>query len=92
MAKATTIKFTGREDLRILGAADLKKAGVEDFRQTTFAQGEAVEVEANVAEALLGNSDLFGTFEAVEREAPAEDKGSKSTDTSSKATGDAAKP
>lgn len=80
MAKTQSVKFTGREDLRILGADDLKKAGVEGFRSTSFAQGEAVEVDSAVAEALLGNSELFGTFEAVEREAPAEDS-TKTTET-----------
>lgn len=69
MATAT-VKFTGRDDSRTLSANDLKKAGVEGFTKTTFARGEAVEVEREVAQALVEHEALFGQFQLQEREAP----------------------
>lgn len=69
----TQIAYVGRDDLRILAAADLHKvADITGFHKTSFAKGQPVEVDAEVAAALLGNPDLFGTFAVVEQEAPAE--------------------
>lgn len=74
MAK-TLVQYTGRDDLRILDASDLKKAGVEGFSKTSFARGQAVEVEKEVADALTAaDSELFSDFKIVERDAPEAEK------------------
>lgn len=81
------VKFVGRDDLRILDAADLKKAEVEGFRKTEFARFEAVEVSDEVAEALLDESEFFGKFELVEEdEAPAEEPIAEAKKSSRKAS------
>lgn len=75
------IKYTGRADVRVLDADDLKKADVEGFRKTSFARGEAVEVDDAVATLLTDSEsfDVFGKFEAVSEDEPAEDTGAKPT-------------
>jgi len=73
------VKYTGRDDLRVLAANDLKKAGVEGFRSTEFAQGVAIEVDAEVAKALLDeeNEAIFGKFEDAGADVKAADKVAK---------------
>lgn len=65
---STMIKYVHGSNFRELDAADLKKAGVDGFKKTTFAKDEPVEVEDNVAAALVDNeSGLFDDeFEYVE--------------------------
>lgn len=70
------IKFTGRDDSRVLDAKDIAKS-VEgsEFRKTTFPKNEAVEVPNDAAEAILSLPEIFGQFEAVdegEQDAPEE--------------------
>lgn len=68
MAKSAIV-FKGRGiDSHTLGADDLKKAGVEGFKSTTFRKNVAVDVDADVAKAILGNRKLFGHFEKAEAE------------------------
>lgn len=63
----TKIKFTQPHiDTRTLASEDLKKVGVEGFTKRDFVNGQEVEVDEEVATALLENGDLFGQFEAVE--------------------------
>lgn len=62
------VSYNGPFDARRLVAADLKKAGVENFSATTFAQRELVEVPDDVATALLENPGLFGPFSRSEDE------------------------
>ena len=64
------IKYDGPADIRILAAADLAKAGVEGFRKTEFFKGELTEVTSEVADALLGDADLFGTFSTEDTDTP----------------------
>lgn len=63
-------KFMGPSHFRILDAEDLKKAGVEGFRKTSFPKRVEVEVDEKVASALTGHPSLFGRFEkdTIERE------------------------
>jgi hypothetical protein len=63
------IAYTGKADIRVLSAADLKLLGVEDFRKTEFKRNQTVEVEDNVAEALLGSKQLKGQFSEIQTEA-----------------------
>lgn len=60
------VVFTGAPgsltDARELSAPDLKKVGVEGFSKTTFRRGEVVEVEDDVADALVNNDEYFGDF------------------------------
>jgi hypothetical protein len=57
-------------DSRELGAADLAKAGVEGFKKTTFHNGQAVEVEDNVADALVNHGIFGGDFSISEGDEP----------------------
>ena len=63
-------KYLGPSHFRILDAEDLKKAGVEGFRKTSFPKRVEVEVDEKVAAALVGQPGLFGRFErdTIERE------------------------
>lgn len=79
----TKIAYTGSSDFNILGADDLKKAGVEGFSKTTFAKGETKEVEDGVASALIADPDLFGKFSLVEDE-PAQAKEAEAPSTAKK--------
>lgn len=47
------IRYTGGSHYRELSTADLQKFGVEGFEDTTWARGEATEVEQDIADALL---------------------------------------
>lgn len=71
------LKYTGTAHYRILDSADLKKFGVKGFRKTTWAMGEALEVDDSVAEALIDNLgdefDLVDEAEAPEREVDQQD-------------------
>lgn len=61
------VKYVGPMDTRELGAADFKKLGVEEGgKKMTFTQGEEVEVDDNIAEALMHATMLPGEFEIVE--------------------------
>lgn len=60
------VKYTGFADIRVLGSADLVKGGVEGFTKTEFHKGRITEVDEAVAEALVGNPDLYGEFEIAE--------------------------
>lgn len=68
----TQVKYTGRDDFRVLAADDLKKAGVEGFKQTSFARNTPVEVTDEVAAALVNENfkGYFGSkqFEIVEEQ------------------------
>jgi hypothetical protein len=55
------VVFNGPAHIRNLGAADLKKVGVEGFRSTDFHRGEPVEVPDLVGQALIQGA-LFGNF------------------------------
>lgn len=74
------IKYTGRAHIRSLSAADLKQSGVEGFSKTDFARGQSIEVADEVAEAIIGNPEIFGKFEVVERDAQADTKTEKVAD------------
>lgn len=59
----THIKYDGPSDSYELSANDLKQAGVEGFKKTTFPKDQPVEVSDEVAKALVENeSTLFGQF------------------------------
>lgn len=58
---ATKIKYTGFANIRQLLVSDLKKWGVEIESKLHFNRNEAVEVEDDVADAVLEN--LPGEFE-----------------------------
>lgn len=61
-------------DARELSSADLAQHGVEGFKKQTFRAGEAVEVDDAVAELLVNNPDVFGSFEfAKGKDVEAED-------------------
>jgi hypothetical protein len=55
------LQLSGPAHIRNLGAADLKKVGVEGFRSTDFHRGEPVEVPDLVGQALIQGA-LFGNF------------------------------
>jgi hypothetical protein len=59
---ATTIAYTGRADIRVLNAEDLKRLGVEGFRKTEFKRNQEVEVDAEVAKALTEHEVLGKQF------------------------------
>lgn len=65
-----TIAYTGRSDARALNADDLAKAGVDlseaKVKEFMFQRRIATEVTNEVAEALIGNPQLFGPFEQVD--------------------------
>ena len=63
------LKYTGTSDAYELGAADFKRAGVDDARKTRFPRNVAVEVEDNVAEAILSGEGVFAGFDSVFEEA-----------------------
>ncbi len=69
----TKVTFNGPEDFRVLGSADLKKEGVEGFRQTTFAQGIPTEVEDEVAKVLI-EKDIYGNFAFADDEVIEDDE------------------
>jgi len=70
----TKVKYVGGMDTRELSAADFKKLGVEEgAKKMTFQQGEEVEVEDNIADALMHAKILPGEFEIV-TEAPADEE------------------
>jgi membrane protein involved in colicin uptake len=57
------VTFNDRNiDTRTLGPADLEKAGVEGFEETTFRHGQPLEVKVRVANALIKHPELFGDF------------------------------
>jgi hypothetical protein len=56
------VKYTGTSDVQEFDASDLKKAGVEGFRKTSFPQGVAVEVSDEVGELLTSKEGLFGDY------------------------------
>jgi hypothetical protein len=58
---ATKIKYTGLANIRQLLVSDLEKWGVEIKSKLHFPHNEAVEVEDDVADAVLEN--LPGEFE-----------------------------
>ena len=60
------IKYTGAVDFRVLASEDLKVAEVTGFRKTIFPVGVGVEVDDEVAQALIDNPDIFGNFEVIE--------------------------
>ena len=64
------IKFvgSGHVDVHTLAAEDLAKAGVEGSRKTDFHVGEATEIDKAAADAILADAELFGVFEADEKE------------------------
>lgn len=66
----TVIKYTGPADFRVLASDDLKKTEVAGFRKTTFPRGVEVEVDAEVAQALINTPSLFGSFEVSLEESP----------------------
>lgn len=55
--------YRGPFDIRTLRSDDLKKTQVEGFRMTSFPRGQEVQVEDDVAEALVENPKLYGKFE-----------------------------
>lgn len=57
----TRVVYKGRDDVRVLAADDLKKAGVEGFRQMSFPVNVPVDVDDAVAEQLV-NHELFEDF------------------------------
>lgn len=57
------IIYKGSADIRTLNAADLKAHGVEGFRHTEFARGDAYEVDQPTADLLTSRPDIFGAFE-----------------------------
>lgn len=58
------VVYRGRDDFRELNSDDVQKAGVEPgkLRKTSFPRNEPVEVEDSVADALIENPELFGSF------------------------------
>lgn len=62
------VVYRGREDFRELTSDDVQKAGVEagKLRKTSFARNEPVEVDDSVANALIENPELFGSFALYE--------------------------
>lgn len=62
------VKFTDdHADYRILDGNDLRRhADVTGFHKTEFVEGVETEVSDDVAQALVGNPELFGKFEYVE--------------------------
>lgn len=88
-AKTSYVKYTGRDDIRVLDAHDLRRGGIDGgFSKTEFARDIPVEVSTEVANAIVGHGHLFGTFELVEveRDAPEEknEKNEKSESADSK--------
>lgn len=69
-------------DNRVLSAADLKKAGVEDFKKITFVRNEPVEVSDEVAEVLTGHK-LFTGFAIFDGEEKTEEADTGPIDTGS---------
>ena len=99
------VKYTGTSDFRELGAADFKKAGIENQKKIVFAQGEVTEVDDEVGKALIANEGLFqyDDFEevtdeeqpkaGVEEQDAADDKQvDNESGTVQESTGDAAAP
>lgn len=62
----TQVIYKGEADVRILGADDLAKAGVEGFKMTRFLSGVPKDVSEDAAAALVADTDLFGLFEIAE--------------------------
>lgn len=62
------ITYQGPADARVLAGADLAKAGVEDFEDTVFGAHVPVKVVNKVADALIGNPELFGNFGLAEED------------------------
>jgi hypothetical protein len=79
MAK-TSVIYKGPGHIRILGKADLKKAGVEEFPDTTFERGIPQVVSAGAAKALVEHSRLFGNFILLPSEKTTEATSSKAKD------------
>lgn len=68
-----SIIYRGRSNTRVIEKADFTKLGVEvDFTKTAFPRNEAVEVSAQVAEAILADK-RFGDFEAQSTDVPLEE-------------------
>lgn len=56
----TLLAYTGLADARVLEARDLKTVGVEGFTKKTFRAGEAIEVDDEVATAIIEHPEVFG--------------------------------
>lgn len=54
------IAYTGTADFQEFSKADFKKAGIEDAKALRFAQGEPVEVDDELGEALTDSEGIFG--------------------------------
>lgn len=63
------VKYTGTSDFQEFGAADFKKADIEQGK-LRFAQGEPKEVSDEVGQALISSEGIFGdhSFEEVSEE------------------------
>lgn len=63
------IVYTGSADYQSYGPGDLAKAGVEEFEETSFPQGVAVEVPDEAAKAIVDNeTGIFAQFEYLDVE------------------------
>ena len=85
------VKYTGTSDFQEFSAADFKKAGVEG-KKTSFPQGESVEVDDSVGQALIAKDGIFGDFsfeEVNDEEEQADDSGSNGSDAEDAAEGSA---
>lgn len=60
------VKYKGRSDVRELAAEDLRKAGVEGFRKTSFLRNESTEVPDEVGRALIEHELFARDFEQVD--------------------------
>jgi len=93
----TNVQYVGASDSRELSSADWKVLGVEDASKIRFEKGTPYEVDANVAEVLLGDGRLEGEFKEVSDAqlekllGSSDDEGEpdSSTVTTSEGTGDA---
>lgn len=56
------VVFRGDADIRELSAADLQVSGVEGFSKRKFFRNVPVEVNRNVADALI-DGDIYGDFQ-----------------------------
>jgi len=65
MTKKNVVYLDGSEgDSRILDGKDLAKAGVEGFTETRFFHNVPMEVDSEVAKALVAEA-MFGKFEII---------------------------
>lgn len=56
------VVYNGTSDFQEFGPEDFVKAGIDDQEGVRFARGEATEVSAAAAKALLDSEGLFGDF------------------------------